>query len=60
MVQKIEVLMISFLFITGSSIVAILGSLAIIIYQLSMLRKNIVNPDFNGKWCAFIKSWFLK
>lgn len=60
MAQKIDMLMISILFVSGGNILAGLGSLAVILYYLSMLRKNVVNKDHSGSWWAYIKSWVKK
>lgn len=60
MAQKIDTLMIAILWVSGSNILAALGSLAVIIYYLSMLRRNVVNKDFGGNWKKYIRSWFSK
>lgn len=39
-------------------IITILAPLSIVLYHLSKLRKDIVNEDHNGSWCAFLISWF--
>lgn len=58
MTSKIDLFIASYFLIAPSSVLTLIGSVLIIIYQLSMLRKNIIQPDFNGKWFDFFKSWF--
>lgn len=60
MAYKVDVLMISMLWVSGGNILAGLGSLVVIIYYLSMLRKNVVNKDFGGNWIKYLKSWIGK
>lgn len=38
------------------SILSGLGSIVIIIYYLSKLKKEIINPDYEGSWVKYIKS----
>ena len=63
MVQKIDLLMVTFLFIKGFDFFHFLGgigSVCIIAYYLSMLKKNVINVDFKGSWIVYLKSILKK
>jgi hypothetical protein len=49
-----------FLMISGSSVLAAIGSICITVYYLSMLKKNVINIDFNRSWIKYFKAWFKK
>ena len=60
MTLKIEFLLLTVLATTLNELAAILGPLAVLVYYLSMLRKNVINKDFAGSWFKYFLSWFKK
>lgn len=55
--MKASYISLLFLGISGANFFAILGSICVTMYYLSMLKSKVVNKDFNGSWCAYFKSW---
>lgn len=57
MAYKIETLMISMMWVSAPEILSALGTFVLIVYYVSKLRKDVVNPDFGGNWIKYLKSW---
>ena len=49
-----------FLLTSPPSIFAVFGSICIGLYHLSMLKKKVINPDFEGSWITYFKSMITK
>lgn len=43
-----------------SGLLSTLVSVVILIYYLSILKINVVNPHYERSWIKYIKSWFAK
>jgi hypothetical protein len=49
-----------YLIISGANIFAVFGSICISVYYISMLKRNVVNKDYQRSWVKYFKSWFKK
>lgn len=47
-----------FWLITAPNIFSVITSLVAIVYFASMLKINVVDKNYEGKWMNFFKSWF--
>lgn len=47
-----------FWLITAPNIFSVITSLVAIVYFASMLKINVVDKNYEGKWLNFFKSWF--
>lgn len=39
---------------------SVISSIVVIIYFVSMLKLNVVDKKYQGKWKAFFKAWFKR
>lgn len=37
---------------------SVISSIVVIVYFISMLKLNVVDKKYQGKWKAFFKAWF--
>ena len=58
--QNINLLSVAFLLISGSNIFAVLGSICICVYYVSMLKQNVINKSYNRSWKQYFKAWFKR
>ena len=40
------------------SVVSVILSITGTVYFLAMLKINVIDVKYKGRWCLFIKSWF--
>ena len=55
---KIDFIILSFLMITGSNILAAIGSVCVILYYISMLKVNVINKHYKGRWKLYFQTSF--
>ncbi|SEA13093.1 hypothetical protein [Bizionia paragorgiae] len=53
----VDALSVSFLLASSGNILAGIGSACIILYYLSMLKINVINKEYQGRWKNYFTSF---
>lgn len=54
--HTIDIIALTFLFVMGTDLLPLIGSLVFIAYYISMLKLNVVDKKYKGSWNQYLKS----